>query len=267
MKKEPAFATEADLCAAFIARIGDDWTAYAETAGWDILLVRKSDGAQVGIEAKLKLNAHVVQQALEGLRNAWTRTGPDYRAVLVPDNASIAGVGALAAAIGITVIHVGPRDESYRRFRPELPTVNAYYRNEQWHEWMPTERHHLPDFVPDVAAGSPAPVQLTSWKIGALKIAVLLEVRGIVHRTDFKAIGIDARRWTDKWTGWLQPTPAGYAAGKGMPDFKGQHPKIYADLLATIADWAPPASLPMRLPPPAQQPDLLDQPADEKETP
>jgi hypothetical protein len=38
---------------------------YPETEGWDILLVRVSDGFQIGIQAKLALNIGVINQCLE----------------------------------------------------------------------------------------------------------------------------------------------------------------------------------------------------------
>lgn len=60
------FPTEAALCAAFIAAIDKRaWTPYAETAGWDILLVRKVDGFQIGVQAKLVFNLDVVNQAID----------------------------------------------------------------------------------------------------------------------------------------------------------------------------------------------------------
>lgn len=72
-KKTPEFAKESDLCAAFIAAVSrpaeryeierDRWVVYPETADFDILLRREADGAQIGIEAKLRLNAYVVSQA------------------------------------------------------------------------------------------------------------------------------------------------------------------------------------------------------------
>lgn len=83
-KKTAPFKTEADLCAAFIAAIGDDWTSFAETAGWDILLVRKDDGFQIGIQAKLKLNTFVLAQTLDQYRYSVDSPGPDCRAILVP---------------------------------------------------------------------------------------------------------------------------------------------------------------------------------------
>jgi hypothetical protein len=72
MPRAPArnFATEADLCAAFVTDIQKvkGWKIYPETAGFDLLLVREEDGAQLAIEAKLALNTKVLEQALEGLR-------------------------------------------------------------------------------------------------------------------------------------------------------------------------------------------------------
>ncbi len=75
MSKHP-FKTEAELCAAFIeyAQRGEAWTAYAETCGWDILLVRKADGFQIGIQAKLNYNMKVLSQCLETWHN-WREVG------------------------------------------------------------------------------------------------------------------------------------------------------------------------------------------------
>jgi hypothetical protein len=51
--------------------------------------VRNADGFQVGIQAKLKFNIDVINQALERY-GTWNVAGegPDCRAVLVPDDAS-----------------------------------------------------------------------------------------------------------------------------------------------------------------------------------
>ena len=88
MKRAVTYKTEADLCADFIAAVRHDgkWECYPETAGWDILCVRASDGAQVGVEAKLRFNARVLNQALEEYGWAPDRSGPDYRAVLCNSN-------------------------------------------------------------------------------------------------------------------------------------------------------------------------------------
>ena len=60
------YAREADLCADFISIVDKtgDWICYPETAGFDILLQRKADDVQIGVEAKLKLNAKVIARML-----------------------------------------------------------------------------------------------------------------------------------------------------------------------------------------------------------
>lgn len=265
-KRIATFATEAELCSVFANCVGDAWISYAETAGWDILLVRKADGCQIGIEAKLKLNAWVLAQALEGFSSTWVEEGPDYRAVLVPLGATVAGVHQIANQIGVSVLSLRPEARNWKEglgyssaFTPGLPDPHGRFNDSQWHEWLPHRRHALPDFVPDVAAGVAGPAQLTTWKVKALKLVVLLEVRGAVNRADFNALHLDARRWTDKWTGWLEATPQGYVARSGMPNFKGQHARVFAELLASVADWAPPVSTP-----PLFQPSLPD-PAEKTE--
>jgi hypothetical protein len=101
-----------------------------------------------------------------------------------------------------------------------------------WHYWSPHKRSPLPDYVPDVPAGASGPVQLTKWKIGALRIVAVLELRGHVTREDFRAHQIDPRRWTGP-AGWLQSTdiPGRYVRGPDL-DFDKQHPTIYAQVLA-----------------------------------
>lgn len=241
MKQANPFSTEAELCARFIAAIGEAWTAYAETAGWDILLVRKADGFQIGIEAKLKLNAHVISQALEEY-GAWhaAHSGPDCRAVMVPDGQANY-FGRISAYIGLTIITVhAPFERGVRgpAFQPYLPTDDGSLR-EYWHEWCPIKRHTLPEYVPDVAAGVSAPTRLTQWKIAALKIAVTIEQRGFVTREDFKHHKIDHRRWLAAETQWLQNDGGKYVAGERFPNFKAQHPKVYAEIAADAKDWLP----------------------------
>lgn len=251
-KKEKLFATEVELCAAFISALPDGWTAYAETAGWDILLVRNSDGCQIGVQAKLKLNAAVFSQALE---DSWVlRHGPDFRAVLVPTTEN-GPWSSIAAYIGITVIQCSePLTEEQKkrrvyyhreRFRPELPQIDDSeynYANKNWHEQVPTARHAVPEYVPDVQAGASAPTQLTPWKIKALRIAATVEIRGWVAREDFKHHGIDHRRWIAADYQWLRPDPVRgcYVAGPRLGDFQKQHPRVYAEIVADADKWLPP---------------------------
>lgn len=248
---EKAKLSEADLCAAFIAEAtkSGEWVAYPEH-GFDILLVRKADGVQVGIEAKLALNAKVIAQILPHLseHDAGGR-GPDYRAVLVPSPKD-GGLEPVCDALGVTVLKFSredraawgnPREPRYRdRFWPDLPREHPKHLPRGWHQWAPLERIALPDYVPDVAAGASAPLALTEWKIRAIKLCVLLETRPIT-RADFKALKISPSRWTAPWPGWLVRAEdgRGYVRGPNLPDFERQHPRNYAEIRADREKWEP----------------------------
>lgn len=234
----PKFERETDLCAAFIAAVdARKWTCYSETEGWDILAVRQSDGVQIGIEAKLRLNPEVVSQALPETKHGAVELGPDYRAVLVPSGGVQNHLHRICAALGVTVITFRGSEtvRHSRAFEPGLPDENRQPTWE-WHQWAPMRRHKLPDYVPDVAAGSSAPVALTHWKIQAIRLVIVLEERPVT-RADFKALGLSPSRWTDPYTGWLKLTPDGYVKGDGLPDFAGQHPRNYAEIKADRARW------------------------------
>ena len=226
MRKAKLFAKEVDLCAAFIKAVGPDWTVFAETGGWDILLVRKRDGFQIGIEAKLRLNAEVINQALE--EYAWNVTGPgpDCRAILVPEDATL-GLSRLCAYVGLVVIKMHGAHRHRDRFAPRLPKVEDSHFSE-WPEWAPTKRHPLPEYIPDVAAGAPAPIRLTQWKIGALRLQAIIEDKGFITREDFKMARVDHRRWVP--SGWLEVKGGRYVKGTSFPDFAAQHPKVFEQI-------------------------------------
>lgn len=247
MPKPKAFAKESDLCAAFIAAVGPDWTPYAETCGWDILLVRNANGFQIGIQAKLKLNPMVLAQALDESQYSVDHAQPDCRAVLVPWGEVSVGLTYLCAYVGITVIRMesavdrlGYKQTWYRRqFDPDLPALGKEWDERNWYEQAPLRRCELPEYIPDVAAGAAAPLQLTAWKISALKIAVLLEVRGFVTRADFKHLQVDHRRWTAPGNEWLRAQNGRYVPAKFLPDFKRQHPVVFEKIKADSAKWMP----------------------------
>lgn len=250
------FSTEADLCAAFIAAIPKDWTAYPEWGGFDILLVGPG-GIQIGIEAKLALNAKVLMQAMEPSR-AWsaTKPGPDFRAVLVPDTAT-STLEPIAKALGVTVIRMraGEVRDGYfwtggrgvTPFSPSLPRDTDHY----WHDFWPWRRVPMPEVIPDCAAGCPAPVRITEWKLKAIKIAILLDRRPVT-RADFKALDIHMSRWSD--CGWIVRGEARgtWVWGEYHPDFRRDHPRNYDEIAAMFDRWAPP-----EVTPPAAQEALL----------
>lgn len=241
-KTSKPFASEAELCNAFLEEVANagTWTAYAETQGWDILLARKADGFQIGIQAKLRLNTAVICQAIDDSRHNVDHAGPDCRAVLVPCGHS--EYQRIADYVGLTIVSVDRRGWSPKtvRVNPALPERSSPWSAERWHEWMPKRRHPLPDYVPDVQAGAKSPVQLTDWKIRALKIEIIMDRQGHITRDDFRVLAIDHRRWTAPGSGWLEKIGDGrWRRGKYYPagTARKQHPKVYAELLADEAKW------------------------------
>lgn len=242
MKSEQKFSKESDLCAAFIAALPKDWRAYPETCGWDILAVHDS-GAQIGIEAKLRLNTHVVAQTLGD--GGWHRPSgsPDFRAVLVP--AGNEDLAKICRYIGITIVEF--RGSEYSPFRPSLPTFTPHSSwsgetGDGWFDWCPVKRCEVPDYVPDVVAGASGPTMLTPWKVKAIKLQILIERRGHVGRSCFKALQLSESRWMPAQGNWLSRTETRglFRAGPKMPDFRQQHPTNFAEIEADFERWAPP---------------------------
>ncbi|TPN34776.1 hypothetical protein [Mesorhizobium sp. B1-1-6] len=249
MTKENFFKTEAELCAAFVAALPAGWTAYAETAGYDILLVR-ADGVQVGVEAKLRLNAEVVVQAAKEWGHHPHAEGPDFCAALVPAGHVQNHMAAICAMLGITVITVAhPDDQTEERygwrsppFRPDLPNLDSrmYWsgREHDWYDRCPASRCGLPEYVPDVGAGHSAPVALTNWKIQAIKLLIIMERRGFVTKGDFKHVKIDPSRWTRDWLE-RGASRGQFITGRYTPDLKAQHPVNWAQIEADFDKWKP----------------------------
>ena len=251
------FETEAELCRTFLSMISDDWTAYNETGGFDILLAHRS-GVQIGVEAKLSLNSKVLVQVVENRHRCWP--SPDFRAVLV--GRVVAENAALARELGVTVIQVrgttshvgrsrkGPTRPAFSAY-PDLPKLSELtYIPEGWRsrwldrgEWFdeaPTERLPLPDYVPDVEAGHPSPMTLSDWKIKAIKVCIFVERRTRIDRATFKKLVIDPSRWMDGR--WLQKSNLrGYwVAGKAFPaaQFRREHPRVFAEIEADFEQWS-----------------------------
>jgi len=242
--KEEKFATEAEMVAKFCADLAgrerwrnpDPWTVYHETAGFDLLLVQNGTGIQVGVEAKLAFNNKVLCQALP----KWSdfEEGPDYRAVMVPRYATQGDLPEIARRLGLGVITVSHWDDGIA----DLPDERRHSWFHSWHPWFPTKRCRLPDYVPDVVGGHPSPLQLTDWKIRAIKLLILLRRRGHISRADFKHLGLSPTRWTAP-DGYLARGDGVYVAGPYTPDLEAQHPKAWSEIEADFEKWAP-ATLP-----------------------
>lgn len=261
-----AFPSEADLCDLFIKDLNEigGWTIYPETAGFDILAVWDATGHQLGVEAKLQLNAKVADQILPSDYMGWEGggkyppmgvAGPDFRAVIVPVLTEASeGLAKMLRILGVSVW--APSADRHRSghllsfMNPMTQGTRAPHRHRHydidsqegeghrlsawdmaWFDWNPPERCKLPEMVPSVRAGVPAPTKLTPWKCCALKVMADLEIDGFVTAQSVRAHGIDARRFCAS-DGWLEALGNG-RWGKGrIPAFDQQHPKEYAEILA-----------------------------------
>ncbi len=242
-RRAPLFTKESDLCAAFIAWAKPHgWTAYAETAGWDIVLVRPN-GIQIGVQAKLRFNLHVMSQALPRYAHSAER-GPDYRAILVGADC---GQNSICDQLGLALFC------PYHRYNGEVQfsgndevikhdvTRFRRYGQEAWFDWNPENRLELPEYIPDVAAGASAPLQLTPWKIGALRLTALLELRGWLTRQDFNEAGVNPTRWTVSYnlgSAWLLKSGdqrGRWIRGPKLPHFEEQHPTVYPQIRKEVA--------------------------------
>ena len=129
------------------------------------------------------------------------------------------------------------RGRHNQAYQPSLPDERYQYRNDDWQEMMPSARCRLPEYLPDVAAGASAPIQLTDWKIKALKLLVLLDDTGYVTRSDFKRFGLDIRRWIGE-KAWLEPCEKGFRArGDLIANFRSQHPRVWQEIVADRPKW------------------------------
>ena len=247
--KQKFSGTEADLCAAFIEQFNalPEWTCYPETADFDVLVVHE-DGRQIGVEAKLKLNAKVADQILP---NSWAiragAPGPDYRMVIVGEiTESSLGIQRLLEAVGVTVLcpYMNCRPKPGARFEYDyFPDFQLWQKlssrgHESWGDfhlcdWNPEERCKVPIVVPDVPAGVPAPLRFTPWKEAALKVLIQLRQQGFITAKQITKHGISPTVWTQGKTSWLEkgPIQGQWVATDRLPAFDKQHPEAYAKLL------------------------------------
>lgn len=246
---------EADLCAAFVSEFNeqDGWTCYPETGGFDIV-VAHSSGRQIGVEAKLQLNAKVADQILPS--DGWHRyraAGPDHRLVIVRSITDAnAGIAKLLEQAGVLVW--APRAGERRKMGPgwevetyvqfgiteklrsaEAPAAPAEYDwghfGLAWFDWNPAERLALPEVAPSLPAGVPAPVQMTPWKMGAIRVLARLRAQGHITAKEILAEGISPSMWTQRWLA------RGAARGEWVetadtPKLDLQHPELFAPAFA-----------------------------------
>lgn len=239
--------TEAGLCATFRTQLEPGWAVYPEFApgrdeGWDMLLVLEQareptaeervydawrgggplePGTQLGVEAKLRCNCTVLEQALPcDLWDVEDQAGPDFRAVLVPKASQ--DFAALARRLGVVVLEAEPSRNSY--LGPVASRLEIYLRNQA--PWPHRARHKLPDVIVDGPAGVPSPVQVTRWRIQAIRLCILLRDRGWVTRQDFRRLGISPSTWYHRWLvmGERVGRQQRWVAADGFEPFDERHP-------------------------------------------
>lgn len=211
MKK--LFPDEAALCAAFIREFNtvEGWVCYPETGGFDVLVVHTS-GRQIGVEAKMQLNAKVCDQILPSYNYDAPR-GPDHRLVIVPyisDGAK--GIAKMLRMLGVEVweasVHRSTDKPFYIDSKIRQCDAEYCYWEPALFDWNPAERLPLPQTMPEVQAGVPSPSRLTPWKEGALRVLAHLEVHGSITRKQICEYGISPSMWTQ--AGWLDRGDQGH---------------------------------------------------------
>lgn len=241
-KPEP-ISKESELCDVFIREFNnvEGWTCYPEAAGFDVLVVH-DDGRQIGVEAKLTLNAKVADQILPNYGDDfYGRPGPDHRVVIVARiTEASAGIAKMLHRLGVKVLTPWDAWEStgyVRRFNLEdslltLEDGSVFYGRELLYDWSPSNRCQVPAVVCDLPAGVPSPIRLTPWKEAAIKVVALMRSQGFITVKQIAEHGMGPSKWTqsaDSKPAWLAK---GLARGQWietehMPAFDKQHPHLY----------------------------------------
>lgn len=234
---------ESDLCDVFIREFNkvEGWVCYPEAAGFDVLVVHQ-DGRQIGVEAKLTLNAKVADQILPDFGDDYYgQPGPDHRLVIVGKITDAnAGIAKMLRRLGVKVLvprHTWERTGYEHTFdlRHSLlidETGKTLFGRERLFDWSPVERCQVPALVTDLPAGVPAPVRLTPWKESALKVVALMRAQGFITVKQIASYGISATSWTQAGSkpAWLAKgkTRGEWVETEYMPAFDKQHPDMYA---------------------------------------
>ncbi len=236
--------SEADLCSVFITNFSrmPGWTCYPEAGGFDILAVHE-DGRQIGVQAKLTLNAKVAEQILPRERDDYNeKPGPDYRLVIVHklSNAS-EGIARMLAMFGIQVIT--PRQS--RSSQGEVWTFGEFhnlleasghassYGRQYLFDWNPATRCAVPSVLQNLPAGVPSPIRITPWKEAAVKVLALLRKQGFITAKQIANFGIGVTTWTQPQgskQAWLAKgaVRGQWVETEFMPPYDIQHPELFA---------------------------------------
>lgn len=226
-------ASEAELCDLFTdAARADGFDVYPEVGGFDLLIVWRAErpmapawrspgnwlreiprGYQVGVDAKLRANVEVLDQAV-GRMDLLRR--PDEAAVLVPE----AGrpFRQLAGRLGLRVftlahcaagrldcgVRRAPAAIDRKRIEPAESRCDPIRSAD--HEPLP-----VPPFALQSGGGRPHPRVLSPWRVAALRLCLRMRDAGFLTREDFKDQGMRVDRWVNpRWVESDGRKPAKY---------------------------------------------------------
>lgn len=244
--------TETQLCAVFMLEFNSlpGWTCHPEAAGFDVLVVHE-DGRQIGVEAKLALNAKVADQILPSLGDEfYGKPGPDHRLVIVSKISDASeGIRKMLEHLGVRVLVASKYSRvkgcshgfsiDSELFWPEKAVPRWGYSSRMF-DWWPTERCRVPSVVTTLPAGVPSPIRLTPWKESALRVIAQMRQQGFITAKQIASYGIGVTAWTQapgSKPGWLaRGTSRGqWVETEHMPAFDKQHPDVYALAVAEVA--------------------------------
>lgn len=245
----PIIEKESQLCDLFMHEFGalPGWTCYPEAGGFDVLAVH-DDGRQIGVEAKLSLNAKAAEQILPGERDDYNdKPAPDYRLVIVSKiTAASAGIVRMLNMLGVAVlVPQQTRARTGNTFTFNFHNVleatghDTSYGRAYLHDWNPVTRCHVPALLQALPAGVPSPVRMTPWKEKALQIVALMRKQGFITVQQIAAHGHGTTAWTQPSgmkRAWLAKGSARgqWVETEFMPAFDKQHPDLYAYCVASL---------------------------------
>jgi hypothetical protein len=244
-EKLASIGKECELCDLFIRDFNKvpGWTCYPETAGFDVLLVHQ-DGRQIGVEAKLSLNAKVANQILPSFNDdLYGRPGPDHRMVIVSKITDASeGIEKILNRLGVAVLTPRQRwgREGYEYYFRVDTFADETRCLERLFDWSPSERCYVPPVVSDLPAGVPSPIRLTPWKEAAVKLVALMRMQGFITVKQIAQHGMGVPKWTQR----IGSSPAWLAKGalrgqwvetEHMPPFDRQHPELYSLAVEALA--------------------------------
>ena len=176
------YKLEKDMCDELTQRVTQNgWTVYPEQGGWDLLIIRNK--IQVGIQAKLRPTVKLFAQAIvpEDL------PGPQYRAIAIGNMAykDRAEIVKVAKACGLILIDMSCHHEHWLSFasRDGWNKISwRYYRH------FPKQLIWIPPFIPKLAAGIPAPKNVSPWKVVAVRLEFIFDEKGWVTIEDARQV-------------------------------------------------------------------------------